>query len=134
MCIRDRNWSTATSISATSLCSTTFCPAGTYVVDAFIDVTTVCTTTGSYIVWLGWTDDQGAKAGSSTTTFIPLQGTGTTVSSGAIVPVSLTDYGQGTFIIRSTGATAINYGSTAVACGSGGPGVGKLYLSVHPVQ
>lgn len=124
-----------TSISATSLCATTVCTAGTYEVNVYVDVTTACATTGGYIVWLGWTDDQGAKTGSSTTTFIPIQGTGATTSTGSLALASTSNYGQGSFTLRTTGAAtsslgSINYGTTASACGSGGPAVGKIYLTV----
>jgi hypothetical protein len=50
------------------------------------------------------------------------------------VPTSTTDFGTGSFILRSTGTTSINYSTTAGACGTGGPGVGKLYLTVEPIQ
>ena len=124
-----------TSLSAASLCTTAVCTAGTYQVNVFIDVTTACATTGTYIVWLGWTDDQGAKTGSSTTTFIPIQGTGATVASGSLALASTNNYGQGTFTLRTTGAAtgglgSINFGTTSTACGSGGPAVGKIYLTV----
>ena len=123
------------SISATSLCSTTTCPAGDYDVSAFIEITTACTTTGSYIVWLGWTDDATAKTGSSTTTFIPINGLGVTQSTGALALASTSNYGQGHHVIHSTGAAtgglgSINFGTTATACGTGGPMVGKLFLDV----
>jgi hypothetical protein len=50
------------------------------------------------------------------------------------VPTSTTDFGTASFILRSTGTTSINYSTTAGACGTGGPGVGKLYLTVEPIQ
>jgi hypothetical protein len=124
------SWSTATSLGSTSLCSTALCPAGTYRISAYIDVTTACTTTGSYLINIIYTDDTTV----SKTTLIPLEGTGSTFATGVLVPVSTTDYGQATFILRSTGAASINYSTTAAACGSGGPGVGKLYLTVEPIQ
>jgi hypothetical protein len=123
------SWSTATSIGSTSLCSTANCPSGVYRVNAYIDVTTVCTTTGSYIINLIFTDDQGSK-----TVPINLSGTGVTPSTGALVPISLADFGQDAFILRSTGGASINYSTTAAACGSGGPGLGTFYLSVEPIQ
>jgi hypothetical protein len=132
---------TGASISATSLCSTTLCPAGDYLVHAYIDITTGCTTTGSYIVWVGFTDDGGAKTGSSTTTFIPfpLNGSGVTATVGTLVPLATTNYANGTFFLRTTGAAtgglgSINYGTTATACGTGGPMVGKLYLDVSRLR
>ena len=118
------------SIGTTSLCSTTVCPVGLYRVALYIDATTACTTTGSYIVWLTYTDDQGAK----TATPIPIEGPGSTFSTGVLVPDSTADYGTGYFVLRSTGAAAISYGSTAAACGTGGPAVGKFYLTIEPLS
>ena len=131
------SWSTATSVGSTSLCSTTFCPAGTYRISGYIDVTTACTTTGSYVLNLIYTDDTTV----SKTVVVPFYGLGFTTTFGptavtsTLVPVSTTDYGSIVpFIIRSTGTTSINYSTTAGACGTGGPGVGKLYLTVEPIQ
>jgi hypothetical protein len=76
------------SIAATSLCSTANCPAGNYQVNVYVEITTACTTTGSYIVWLGYTDDATAKTGSSTTTFIPINGLGVTQSTGSLALAS----------------------------------------------
>lgn len=128
--------STATSVGSTSLCSTTICPAGTYVVHAYIDVTTACTTTGSYLVSIIYTDDAASK-----TVVMPLIGTGVTATllgptanSSSLSEAATTNFGQGTFVLRSTGAASINYSTTAGACGTGGPGIGKLYLSVEPIQ
>lgn len=128
--------STATSVGSTSLCSTTICPAGTYVVHAYIDVTTACTTTGSYLVSIIYTDDAASK-----TIVMPLIGTGVTATllgptanSSSLSEAATTNFGQGTFVLRSTGAASINYSTTAGACGTGGPGIGKLYLSVEPIQ
>ena len=95
----------------------------------YIDLTTACTTTGSYIVWLNYTDDQGLKSSQP----IPIEGPGSTFTTGVLVPLATSDYGTGYFILRSTGGTAIQYGSTAGACGSGGPAAGKFYLTVEPI-
>ena len=118
-----------TSIGSTSLCSSANCPAGTYQVNAYLDITTACATTGSYIVDLIYTDDTGSK-----TVPINIQGTGTTPTTGSLALASTANFGQAVQVIRSTGAASINYSTTAGACGSGGPMVGKLYLSVEPVQ
>jgi hypothetical protein len=136
--------STATSIGSTQLCSTTQCPAGRYRIDVYIDVTTICTTTGSYIPWLGYTDDAGAKTGSSTTTyFAGGGGLGVTPATNAagltLVPLSTTDFLSASYILSTTGAAtnsqgSINYGTTASACGSGGPGLGKMYFDVTRLQ
>jgi hypothetical protein len=130
------SWSTATSISSTSLCSSGNCPVGTYRISAYIDVTTACTTTGSYVVNVIYTDDTTV----SKTIVIPLVGLGITTAFGptalsaTLVPTSTTDFGTGSFILRSTGTTSINYSTTAGACATGGPGVGKLYLVAEPIQ
>lgn len=118
-----------TSIGSTSLCSTAICPAGTYRVNVYTDITTACGTTGSYIVNLIYTDDQGSK-----TVPINLQGTGSVPLTGTLTTTSTSNFGQQAQIIRSTGAASINYSTTATACGTAGPMVGKLYLSVEPVQ
>lgn len=132
-----------TSIGATSLCSTTNCPAGNYQVNVYVEVTTACTTTGSYAVWLGYTDDAGAKNGSATTTSFPLTGNGTTpitsAAGASLVPTSTADYATGQFFLHTTGAAnnslgSINYGTTAGACGTGGPMVGKMFLTVVPLS
>lgn len=132
---------TGTSIGATSLCSTTNCPVGDYDIAAYVEITTACTTTGSYIVWLGWTDDGSAKNGSSTTTFFPfpLNGSGVPTTVGTIVPAAAGNYAQAHIFLHTTGAAnnslgSINYGTTATACGTGGPMVGKLFLTVTPLS
>ena len=123
--------SSATSVGSTSLCSNTNCPAGTYQVNAYLDVTTACGSTGTYYVSLIYTDDVGSK-----TIVMPLEGTGTTTSFGPSAMTSSTslastnNFAQGVFQLRSSGSTSINYSTTASACGSGGPAAGKLYLSV----
>lgn len=128
------------SISSTSLCSTTLCPAGDYDVAVYIDITTACSTTGTYIPWLGYTDDQGAKTGSSTTTYFSAAGglgvTPATASAGATLGLASTaNFLTGHYYLHTTGAAtgglgSINYGTTAGACGTGGPMVGKMYLTV----
>ena len=118
-----------TSIGSTSLCSIALCPSGTYQVNAYLDITTACATTGSYIVNLIYTDDQGSK-----TVPVNIQGTGATPATGSLVLSSASNFGQAAQIVRSTGAASINYSTTAGACGSGGPMVGKLYLSLSPLQ
>jgi hypothetical protein len=118
-----------TSIGSTQLCSTANCPVGTYRVNAYVDITTACTTTGTYIINLIYTDDQASK-----TIPINIQGTGTTPATGSLALSAVGNFGQASQILRSTGAASINYSTTAGACGSGGPMVGKLYLSVEPVQ
>ena len=127
--------SSATSVSSTSLCSTTDCPAGTYQVTAYLDVTTACSTTGTYSVSIIYTDDAASK-----TIVMPLQGTGATTTYGptaitsSLALAATTNFAQGVLVVHSTGAASINYSTTATACGTGGPAAGKLYLSVFPIQ
>lgn len=118
-----------TSIGSTSLCSTAICTVGTYRVNVYIDITTACGTTGTYIVNLIYTDDQGSK-----TVPMNIAGTGAVPATGILTTTSTANFGQETQIIRSTGAASINYSTTATACGTAGPMVGKLYLSVEPLQ
>lgn len=118
-----------TSIGSTSLCSTTVCPAGTYRINVYVDITTACGTTGTYTVNLIYTDDQGSK-----TSVVNLNGTGSVPATGLLTTTSTSNFGQESQIIRSTGAASINYSTTAVACGTGGPMVGNLYLSTEQVQ
>jgi hypothetical protein len=118
-----------TSIGSTSLCSTGNCPVGTYRVNVYVDITTACGTTGTYLVNLIYTDDQGSK-----TAIVNIQGSGAVPATGLLTTTSTANYGQASQIIRSTGAASINYSTTAAACGTAGPMVGKLYLSVEPLQ
>lgn len=118
-----------TSVGSTSLCSTTFCPVGTYRVNVYVDITTACGTTGTYVVNLIYTDDQGSK-----TVPVNLEGTGSVPATGVLTTTSTANFGYDSFILRSTGGASINYSTTAVACGTAGPMVGKLYMSVEPVM
>jgi hypothetical protein len=118
-----------TSIGSTSLCSTAICLVGTYRVNVYVDITTACATSGTYVVNLIYTDDQGSK-----TVPVNLTGTGSVPATGVLTTTSTANFGYDSFILRSTGAASINYSTTAVACGTAGPMVGKLYMSVEPVQ
>ena len=112
-----------------SLCSAANCPAGTYRLNAYIDITTACGTSGTYTVSVVYTDDQGSK-----TFVLPLTGTGSVPATGVLTTTSTSNWGEASIVLRSTGAASINYLTTATACGSAGPMVGKLYLSVEAVQ
>jgi hypothetical protein len=117
-----------TSIGLTSLCTTTFCAGGVYQITFYLDITTVCGTSGSYTVFLTWTDDTASKSAFT----VPLAGTGT--AAGVVTTTALANWGTASMTIRSTGAQPIQYSTTAVACGSAGPMVGKLYMSVLQLQ
>ena len=117
-----------TSIGSTILCSSTNCPAGTYIVNAYIDITTACGTSGTYLIDLIYTDDQGAK-----TAIVNIQGSGAVPATGVLTTTSTANYGEAAQVIRLTSGN-LNYSTTAVSCGSAGPMVGKLYLSAVPVM
>lgn len=119
----------ATSIGSTSLCASTICTVGVYAVHAYLDITTACGTSGTYLVSLIYTDDQGAK-----TIPVNLSGTGAVPATGVVTTTSTANFGEAVQVIRSTGAASINYSTTAVACGTAGPMVGKLYLAAVPVS
>ena len=120
-------------VGATSLCSTTYCPAGFYMVAMAIDITTACTTTGTIIPWVGYTDDTTVAKGSTGTTFFATGGgAGFVPATGTLTTTATTNYAQGSFMLYSTGAAAINYGYTSSACGSGSL-AGKLRLTVIPL-
>lgn len=121
--------SSSTSIGSTSLCSTVLCPAGTYTVNAYLDITTACGTSGTYLVNLIYTDDQGSR-----TVPVNFQGNGAVPATGVITTTSTANFGQVSQVVRTTGAASINYSTTAVACGSVGPMAGNLYLSAVRVQ
>src|ERR1019366_7478641 len=122
------------SIGNTSLCSTTLCPAGLYTIHAYLDITTACGTTGTYAVNLLLTDDQGAKSA-----VINFNGTGAVPATGLVTTTSTANFGENAQVLHTTGAAnnalgSINYSTTAVVCGTAGPMVGNLYLSVTREQ
>lgn len=117
-----------TSVGSTTLCSSTNCPAGTYMVNVYIDVTTACGTSGTYIVNLIYTDDQGSK-----TIPVNINGSGTVPATGTLTTTSTANYGENSQVLRLTSGN-LNYSTTATACGTAGPMVGKLYLSAVPVM
>jgi hypothetical protein len=52
-----------------------------------------------------------------------------------VTTTSTSNFGENAQVVRTTGAAnnalgSINYSTTAVACGTAGPMVGNLYLSV----
>jgi hypothetical protein len=113
-----------TSIGSTAFCSTTYCPAGTYMINVYMDITTPCGTSGTYIVNLIYTDDQGLK-----TIPVNINGAGAVPATGVLTTTSTSNFGENSQVIRSTGATSLNYSTTATACGTAGPMVGKLYIA-----
>jgi hypothetical protein len=117
-----------TSIGSTQLCSSAKCPAGTYVVHVYVDITTACGTSGTYVVNLIYTDDQGAK-----TAVVNLNGTGSVPATGTLTTTSTANYGENAQVLRLTSGN-LNYSTTAGACGTAGPMVGTLYMAAVPVM
>jgi hypothetical protein len=141
--------SSATSIAAAQLCPVAApagaivnggCYPGRYRIDVSIELTAACTTTGTYIPWFAWTDSDGnVRAGSSTTTYMSGGGLGVTPATsttGATLDLSaLTHYFSGSLVIDVSGQAtgglgSINYGTTATACGTGGPATGTMFIDV----
>jgi hypothetical protein len=108
----------ASSIGATTLCTTTKCPVGLYRISGYFDITTACASSGSYAVNIIYTDNATSK----TVVMIP-----------AVSTTSTSNLGQGSVVIRSTGSVAIQYSTTAVACGSGSL-TGNLYLTTEELS
>lgn len=117
-----------TSVGSTTFCSSANCPAGTYAIFVYLDITTACGTTGTYVVNLIYTDDQGAK-----TVVVNLNGAGAVPATGVVTTTSTANFGQETQVIRVASGN-LNYSTTAVSCGTAGPMVGKLYISATPVM
>jgi|ERR1700675_4433593 len=78
-------------------------PAGTYEVSVYAVITTTITTATSWSFVLGYTDDQGAKTPTATTS--------STMTAGAVQ--------QGTYLFRSTGATALTFTPTSASAAAG---------------
>jgi len=77
--------------------------AGTYRVNIYGVVTTTITTATSWLFPIGYTDDQGARAPTATTS--------STMTAGTVQQVS--------FTLRSTGATALTITPTATSAAAG---------------
>jgi hypothetical protein len=117
-----------TSIGSTQLCAAASCPAGTYVVHVYVDITTPCGTSGTYVINLIYTDDQGSK-----TVPVNINGTGAVPATGVLTTTSTANFGENAQVIRLTSGN-LNYSTTAVGCGTAGPMVGKLYLQTSRVM
>lgn len=116
-------------VSSTTLCSTTACPAGQYVVDYYVDSTVTCATPGpaTASIILGWTDETSAK-----TLQVSLSGAG--ISGGNSMALGNTsNFGSGSLSLWSAGTAAITYSTNYVACTTGS-GTYALRLAVRQVQ
>jgi hypothetical protein len=132
------------SIPATSVCSIVQCPAGRYRVEIYIEITAACRSGGTYVPWLSYTDEAGAKKGSPTTTYFAVAGglgvTPATSNAGASLALTSTsNFLTGTYVlstigVASDGLGSINYGTTARACRSGGPMHGVMFFDVTRLE
>ena len=116
-------------VSSTTLCSTTACTAGQYVVDYYVDSTVSCTTPGPAAVslTLGWTDETSAK-----TMQVTLSGAG--ISGGNSMALgNNSNFGSGSLALWSAGTAAITYSTSYTACTTG-TGTYALRVAVRQVQ
>jgi len=121
--------SNTAAIASTTLCSTTACPAGQYMVDYYVDSTATCSLAGSASVsiTLGWTDETSAK-----TQQVNLTGAG--ISGGNSMALGNTsNFGSGSLTMWSAGSAAITYSSSYTGCTTG-TGTYALRMAVRQVQ
>ena len=116
-------------ISSTTLCASTTCGAGQYVVNYYLDSTAACTTPGGAAATLtiAWTDETGAKSFQ-----VPLNGAG--VSGGNSLPLGNTaDFGSGDVSLWSAGSANITYSTSYTGCTTG-TGTYALRIALRQVQ
>ena len=116
-------------IASTTVCASTTCGAGQYVVNYYLDSTVGCTTPGSAAASLtiGWTDETNAK-----TLQVPLSGAG--VSGGNSIALGSTaNFGNGTITLWSAGSANITYSTSYTGCTTG-TGTYALRLAVRQLQ
>jgi hypothetical protein len=116
-------------IASTSLCATSICGAGEYVLNYYLDATVACTTAGSAAATLtiGWSDETNAK-----TLQVPLNGTG--ISGGNSLALGATaNFGSGSVTIWSAGSANITYSTSYAGCTTG-TGTYALRAAVRQLQ
>jgi hypothetical protein len=121
--------SNTAAIASTTLCSTTACPAGQYVVDYYADSSATCSSAGSgaMSISLGWTDETSAKS-----LQVSLAGAG--ISGGNSMALGNTsNFGSGSFGLWSSGSAAITYSTSYTGCTTG-TGTYALRIAVRQVQ
>lgn len=119
------------SIAATTLCSTTNCPAGTYLVTFYLNETgTGCTTVSTGAVKVGFAYVNNQALSVSDVSGIPLHNPGTTGSQNSL---TLTTTGQGSaggsYVVNTNGSAvsgsdAIQISTALTACGTPGSWTG----------
>jgi hypothetical protein len=116
-------------VSSTTLCSTTACPAGQYVVDYYVDSTVSCSSAGpaAVSVTLGWTDETNGKTQQASLTGSGISG-GNSMTLG-----NTTSFGSGSLTLWSAGTAAITYSTSYTACTTG-TATYALRMAVRQVQ
>ncbi len=116
-------------VGSTTLCASTTCGAGQYVVNYYLDSTVTCTTPGSAAASLtiGWADEASAK-----TLQVPLSGAG--VSGGNTISLGSTaNFGNGAITLWSAGSANITYSTSYTGCTTG-TGTYALRIAVRQLQ
>jgi len=102
-------------IASSTLCTSTTCGAGQYIVNYYLDSTVACTTAGSSAASLtiGWTDETNAK-----TFQVPMNGSG--VSGGNSLALGSTaNFASGDISLWSAGSANITYSTSYTGCTTG---------------
>ncbi len=116
-------------VGSTTICASTTCGAGEYVVNYYLDSTLACTTAGSAAASLtiGWTDETNAK-----TLQVPLSGAG--VSGGNSIALGSTaNFGNGSITLWSAGSANISYSTSYTGCTTG-TGTYAVRIAVRQLQ
>jgi hypothetical protein len=121
--------SNTAAIGNTTLCSTSACPAGQYVVDYYADSSATCSTPGSasMSISVGWTDETSAKS-------LQVNFAGAGISGGNSMALGNTsNFGSGSLALWSSGGAAITYSTGYMGCTTG-TGTYALRMVVRQVQ
>lgn len=119
----------AAAISTSTLCGTTSCPAGQYVIDYYINSAAQCASAGPAAagIVVNWTDETSAKSMQ-----VSLSGVGVPAGN-SITLGNTTSFGSGSFTLWSSGSAAITYSTSYTPCTSG-TGRYAVRMAVRQVQ
>jgi len=117
------------SVGSSTLCASSTCGAGQYIVNYYLDSTTGCTTPGSAATYLtiAWTDETNAK-----TFQVPLNGNGV-LGGNSLSLGSTANFASGDVSLWSAGSANITYSTTYAGCTTG-TGTYALRITVRQVQ
>ena len=107
-------------VSTQTLCSTTYCPAGTYLVSIYANETgTGCTTVGpgALQVELNYTNNQSQAISAAKVSLVSGLGT---LSPSMSFTTGGTAFAAGTYAVNTNGSAAITVSTAIVACGAPG--------------